>query len=127
MFQIDALSRQPVYEQLVEQIERFILLGILHAGDQLPSVRSLSVELSINPNTIQKAYTELDTKGVIYSIPGIGCFIAENAKETLSTLTRKKLTEFKSLAKELALAGVSLEELKGAATTAYYERGVKND
>ncbi len=125
MFQIDALSRQPVYEQLVEQIQRFILTGVLHAGDQLPSVRSLSIELSINPNTIQKAYTELDTKGVIYSIPGIGCFVAENAKEVLSVLERQKLTDLKALAKELALAGVSLEELKGAVTTAYYERGVK--
>ncbi len=125
MFQIDALSRQPVYEQLVEQIERFILSGVLHPGDQLPSVRSLSLQLSINPNTIQKAYTELDTKGVIYSIPGIGCFIAENAREVLSVLKRQKLTDLKTLAKELAMAGVSLEELKGAVTTAYYERGVK--
>lgn len=125
MFQIDALSRQPVYEQLVEQIERFVLTGVLHAGDQLPSVRNLSIQLSINPNTIQKAYTELDTKGIIYSIPGIGCFIAENAKEVLSVLGRQKLTDLKALVKELALAGVSLEELKGAVTTAYYERGVK--
>ncbi len=125
MFQIDALSRQPVYEQLVEQIERFVLTGVLHAGDQLPSVRSLSIQLSINPNTIQKAYAELDTKGIIYSIPGIGCFIAENAKEVLSVLGRQKLTDLKALVKELALAGVSLEELKGAVTTAYYERGVK--
>ena len=125
MFQIDSLSRQPVYEQLIEQVEQFILTDILRPGDQMPSVRNLSVSLSINPNTIQKAYTELDTKGIIYSIPGIGCFVAENAKEQLSVLKRQKLTALKSLAKELALAGVSLEELKGAVTNAYYERGVK--
>ena len=90
MFQIDSLSRQPVYEQLIEQMERFILLGLLRAGDQLPSVRSLSVELSINPNTIQKAYGELDSRGLIYSIPGIGCFVTENAVEILSRLKRRK-------------------------------------
>lgn len=126
MFQIDSLSRQPVYEQLVEQLERFILTGVLHPGDQLPSVRSLSVQLSVNPNTIQKAYGELDTRGIIYSIPGIGCFIAENACDILAVAKRRQLADLKALAKELALAGVSLDELKGAVTTAYYERGVKS-
>ena len=60
MFEINAMSRSPVYEQLIEQVERYILLGLLREGDQLPSVRALSGELSINPNTIQKAYGELD-------------------------------------------------------------------
>ena len=55
MFQIDTLSRVPVYEQIIEQMERFVLAGLLKPGTQLPSVRSLSTELSINPNTIQKA------------------------------------------------------------------------
>ncbi len=114
MFQIDALSRTPVYEQLINQMERFILSGVLQAGDQLPSVRSLSVELSINPNTIQKAYGELDTRGVIYSIPGIGCFVAQNAKEVLGTLKRQKIGDFQALAAELTLAGISKEELIAA-------------
>ncbi len=111
MFQIDALSRTPVYEQLIEQLERFILSGVMHAGDQLPSVRSLSLQLSINPNTIQKAYSELDTRGIIYSIPGIGCFIAENAVEVLAVHKRRRLTDFEALAKELALAGIPADEL----------------
>ena len=67
MFQIDPMSRQAVYEQLIEQMERFILSGILKSGDQIPSVRSLSVDLSVNPNTIQKAYSQMDAKGMIYS------------------------------------------------------------
>lgn len=125
MFQIDSLSRQPVYEQLIQQLEQFILTGILQPGDQLPSVRSLSVSLSVNPNTIQKAFADLDAKGIIYSSPGIGCFVSQNAKELLADLKRRKLTDLKALAKELALAGVSLDELKGAVTNAYYERGVK--
>ncbi len=126
MFQIDSLSRQPVYEQLIEQMERFILLGLLHPGDQLPSVRSLSVELSINPNTIQKAYGELDTRGIIYSIPGIGCFVAENAVEVLSLLKRRKLGDFRALTSEMLLAGISADELiEIVRSTA--NGGVRND
>lgn len=119
MFQIDSLSRQPVYEQLIEQLERFILSGVLHPGDQLPSVRSLSIQLSINPNTIQKAYGELDTRGIIYSIPGIGCFVAENAVAILAALKRRKLTDLRALTQELALAGVPAEELHEIITTTY--------
>ena len=55
MFHIDPLSRKPVYEQIIDQMERFVLTGLMKPGTQLPSVRSLSMELSINPNTIQKA------------------------------------------------------------------------
>ena len=67
---IDSMSRQPVYEQIVDQVEQMILSGLMRPGEQLPSVRSLSLELSINPNTIQKAYAELDGRGIIYTLPG---------------------------------------------------------
>lgn len=127
MFQIDSLSRKPVYEQLIEQMERFILSGILHPGDQLPSVRSLSGELSINPNTIQKAYGELDTRGIIYSIPGIGCFVAENAVPLLTAFKRQKLENLRALAAELALAGVPEEEMVAAIRQACEERGTTHD
>ncbi len=119
MFHIDSLSRQPVYEQLIEQLERFILSGVLHPGDQLPSVRSLSIELSINPNTIQKAYGELDTRGIIYSIPGIGCFVAENAVPLLAAFKRRKLTDLRALVQELALADIAEEELHEIITSTY--------
>ena len=72
MFQIDIMSRIPVYEQLIRQTEKFILLGVLREGTKLPSVRQLSAELSINPNTIQKAFTELDRRGIIFSVKGTG-------------------------------------------------------
>lgn len=127
MFQIDPLSRKPVYEQLIEQLERLILSGVLHAGDQLPSVRSLSIELSVNPNTIQKAYGELDTRGIIYSIPGIGCFVAEGAAALLSVFKRRRLSDFSALAEELALAGVEMTELQDILKKVYKERGVSHD
>lgn len=127
MFQIDPLSRKPVYEQLIDQLERLILSGVLHAGDQLPSVRSLSIELSVNPNTIQKAYGELDTRGIIYSIPGIGCFVSEGAAALLVVFKRRKLSDFSALAEELALAGVELTELTDILNNIYTERGVSHD
>ena len=69
MFQIDPLSRTPVYEQIIEQVQRLITAGVLRPGDQIPSVRGLSLTLRINPNTIQKAYSELDGAGLITSVP----------------------------------------------------------
>ena len=79
MFSIDPMSRCPVYEQLVEQVETYVLKGLLKAGDQMPSVRNLSLTLSVNPNTVQKAYSELDIRGIIQSVPGKGGFASKDA------------------------------------------------
>lgn len=106
MFQIDSFSRTPVYEQIINQLEHFILTGILTADMQIPSVRNLSLTLSINPNTIQKAYAELDRNGIIYSVPGRGCFITKEAKEILSNQKIGKLNNLKDLIGELKLAGL---------------------
>ena len=109
MFQIDSFSRTPVYEQIINQLENFILTGILTADTQIPSVRNLSVSLSINPNTIQKAYAELDRNGIIYSVPGRGCFITKEAKSILSNKKMGKLSNLKELVSELKLAGLSID------------------
>ena len=111
MYHVDAMSRVPVYEQIVEQTEKFILAGILKPGDKIPSVRNLSIELSVNPNTIQKSIVELDRRGLIFSVPGKGCYVAEEARTALSAVKRKKMAEIKNEIKELALAGVTKEEL----------------
>ena len=68
MFQIDAMSREPVYEQIIHQVEQFILTDVLQPEAQIPSVRSVSMTNSINPRTILKAYTELDARGLIQSV-----------------------------------------------------------
>lgn len=87
MITIDYTDRTPVYEQIVNSIEKLIALGIMKEDDKLPSVRSLGIELSTNPNTIQKAYTALETRGVTYSVKGIGNFVAKN------DLKKKKVTK----------------------------------
>ncbi len=78
MILIDYKDRRPIYEQVVEKLADLIVRGILEQDSQLPSVRSLATELSINPNTIQRAYAELERQGYIYSVKGRGSFVAEN-------------------------------------------------
>lgn len=78
MIILDYKDARPIYEQIVEKFKLLILKGILQKDEQMPSVRSLAVELSINPNTIQKAYMELERQGYIYTIKGRGNFVAEN-------------------------------------------------
>ena len=123
MFTVDTMSRQPIYEQLIQQLENLVLSGLLKAGDQLPSVRSLSVELAVNPNTIQRAYSELETHGILCAVPGRGCFVAADAALLLGQRARKRLEELDVLLKELALAGVSEEEVTTRVRAVYQKEG----
>ena len=118
---IDPMSRQPVYEQIVDQVEQMILSGLMRPGEQLPSVRSLSLELSINPNTIQKAYAELDGRGIIYTLPGRGGFVSQNAPALLTEARRARLGTVRELARELAQAGVPEDEVVACVRSAYIE------
>lgn len=111
MFEIDPMSRTPIYRQLVERVETLILRGILGAGDMLPSTRQLSCTISVNPNTIQKAYSELLTRGIIASSPGRGCFVTENAQSLLTQERRAGLAELEAMVKTLAIAGISRDTL----------------
>jgi len=77
MIILDYKDRRPIYEQVAEKLEELMLLGVLGENEPLPSVRSLAMELSINPNTIQRAYAELERQGYIYSIQGKGSFVSD--------------------------------------------------
>ena len=76
MIVIDYQNRKPIYEQIVERFQMLIVRGVLEPDSQMPSVRSLATELSINPNTIQKAYTILEQQGYIYPVKGRGNFVS---------------------------------------------------
>ncbi len=119
MLAIDKFSRKPIYEQLIEGIEREILTGILKEKEQLPSIRELSVLLSVNPNTIQKAFLELDRSGIIISTQGRGCFVASDAIERIRERFAPKINEIQMLASELASAGIEQETVLAAVHTAY--------
>ena len=119
MFQIDALSRKPVYEQLTEQLEYFILTDIFREGEQIPSVRSVSVEHSINPRTVLKAYNDLDRRELIQSVPGKGYFVSKDAKKKLSEAHLAKLSQLSEMLCEMALAGVPKESILECVEKAY--------
>ena len=126
MYQIDVMSRVPVYEQIVEQTEKFIMTGILKEGDKIPSVRNLSIQLSVNPNTIQKAVSELDRRGLVASVPGKGCFVTDEARRKIYMAKRYDLSAVREKIEELALAGVEKTEVIEVVETVYKEVG-KND
>ena len=87
---VDTRDRKPIYEQLTDNIKSLVLHGVLKPGDQLPGVRTLAVELAINPNTIQKAYAELERRGIIYTLQGRGSFVSDNISE-LSRLQKEQV------------------------------------
>ncbi len=76
MIRIDYQDKRPIYEQVIERLQNLIVRGVLDADTKLPSVRSLAIELSINPNTIQRAYAELERTGFIYTVKGKGNYVA---------------------------------------------------
>lgn len=78
MLRIDFRDARPIYEQVADGVEEMAMHGVLKPDEQLPSVRQLAVELSINPNTIQRAYNELENRGVVYSVKGRGNFISSD-------------------------------------------------
>jgi len=112
MIYVDYKDRRPVYEQIVERFQELVLKGVLEPDSQVPSVRNLAMELSINPNTVQRAYIEMERRGIIYSVKGRGSFIAEDKglreqkKEEVIKQLRKLIME----AYELGVSKGTLEE-----------------
>ena len=105
MIVIDYQNRKPIYEQIVERFQMLIVKGILEADSQMPSVRTLASELSINPNTIQKAYTILEQQGYIYPVKGRGNFVSGNQtlKEKKEEVFFQKLRDVIQEGKELGI------------------------
>lgn len=111
MFELDLRSRLPIYEQLVEKLKELIITEVLKTDEQLPSVRTLASQLTINPNTIQKAYRELERQGYVYSIPGKGSFIATIGKsENVEKLAELRNELVKKISEAMYL-GMKKEEL----------------
>lgn len=113
MFQIDVRNRKPLYEQIVENYKEQIINKVLKTDDKMPSVRDLAKELTINPNTIQKAYRELEYQGYIYSVKGRGTFISGDFQDTFDTEKANLLKEtIKSSILELLFMGLPEEDVK---------------
>lgn len=121
MLTIDKYSRVPIYEQIIEQVEMHIALGDMLPESLLPSVRNLSVSLSVNPNTLQKAYTELERRGLCYTVPGNGRFISPDATDKLRTSRQTLLLDIADKTTQLAQAGIPLNDIVTTVTSAYQE------
>lgn len=113
MIQIDLQSRVPLYEQLQEQIIRLSMLGILDENQQLPSVRALAHEVGVNPNTVAKAYQQLEQQGIIYTVSGRGSFVSPDVL-SLQSLRQAALQEVLDAVDKALSRGVSPQQLLDA-------------
>ena len=117
MISLNYRDSRPIYEQIRDGLRKLIVTGALSADEKLPSVRALAAQLAINPNTIQRAYNELEGEGYIYSVPGKGSFAAacagaDSARRAESAARRAELlTQVRELLSELRYLGVSQQEL----------------
>ena len=91
MIHLDYRDSRPIYEQVKDGLRRLMVTGIMVQGEKLPSVRALAAELAINPNTIQRAYAELEQEGFVVSVTGKGRFVAEGESQT--ALRKAELTD----------------------------------
>lgn len=120
MIQLDFGDHRPLYEQICEKIKELIISGVLVENDKIPSVREMAAILAINPNTIQKAYKELENEGYIYSQKARGNFVSP--RETGDTMKTDELMEnIKPQLRELRFLGISKNELKNLIDLIYKE------
>ena len=115
MISLNYRDSRPIYEQIKDGLRRLIVTGAMAPDEKLPSVRALATQLSINPNTIQRAYNELENEGYIYSVPGKGSFAAGNAGAD-EARKQELLGKVRELLAELRYLGVSQEELLALVT-----------
>lgn len=111
LINLDYQSRTPIYEQIVLEIERYVALGILKAEDQIPAIREMATDLGINPNTVKKAYTILENKGVIVTLSTKGSYIANDTKKIINEKIEEKISEIKNKIGELENLGISKDEI----------------
>lgn len=128
MFQLDLKSRKSIYEQVIDNLKERIMTGTLATGEKLPSVRELSKMITVNPNTVQKAYRELERQGYIYTTGGVGTFVADisgvrpDAKE-LEIAKANLDDDFR----QLLFLGLSFGEAKDLTLQIIDERRPAND
>ena len=120
MFQLNYRDTRPIYEQIKDQLRKLILTGGIAQGEKLPSVRELATQLAINPNTIQRAYTELEQEGYIYSIPGKGSFAAGDV-EAGGRRKKELEAQLREVLRELKYLGAERSELEALIKEEYHD------
>ena len=112
MIVLDYRDKRPIYEQIVDRMQTLILSGVLEPDEKLPSVRALAVDLSINPNTIQKADSELDRRELIVSVAGKGCFIRQDISSFLFGLRTRHMARFEETVRQMISFGIPLSAVE---------------
>ena len=120
MIVLDMTDKRPIYEQIVTAFQKQIALGVLATDEKLPSVRQLAMEMSINPNTIQKAYADLERSGYIYSVKGKGNFVAD-IKDMLPARQKRYFDELDILLSQATRVSLEAEKVIGHVQS-YYEK-----
>lgn len=118
MILLDFKDSRPIYEQVTERLQELMILGVLEEDNQMPSVRSLATELSINPNTIQRSYAELERRGYIYTVKGRGSFVG-NIRRLREAKREELVRRMGTLAKEADGLGMSRSDFVRAAGESY--------
>ena len=128
MIVLDYRDRRPLYEQVTEKLEELMFSGVLPSDSRLPSVRSMATELSINPNTIQRAYAELERQGYIYSIKGRGSFVADN-RQIRERKRQEIWDQLELLIRDAKGTGITMLEFQEQVIQSYgsEEGGNRND
>ncbi len=111
MIVLDYRDKRPIYEQVVERLERLVVNGVLETGEKMPSVRNLAMELSVNPNTIQRAYAQLEQEGYLYTVSGRGSFVAPE-REWRENKQAEVLKNWQDMTRQAKEAGVPKELLQ---------------
>lgn len=120
MIALNQTSRTPIYQQIREQVLAQIAFGLLSPHQQLPGVRSMAIDLGINPNTVMKAYVELEREGFIYSVAGKGSYVSEPNGD-VSVIRQEKLAEVKEVLSKLRPYGITKEEIMKLVEMMYRE------
>ena len=115
MIHLDYRDARPIYAQITDGFREQIITGVLQPGERLPSVRELAAELTINPNTIQRAYRQLEAEGWVATVPGKGCFVCGTPTAALRERDAL-LSEFDKTAAALLALGLTREELAARLT-----------
>lgn len=126
MILLDYRDKRPIYEQMVEKLERLIVSGGLEQGSKMPSVRSLAVDLAVNPNTVQRAYTLLEQEGYLYTVTGRGSFVAPE-QEWRDGQLRRVLAEWVAMTRKARDAGLSREALQEELVAVYSRAGTEEN
>ena len=111
MINLDYQSRMPIYEQIVREIEKFVALDILKPEQQIPSIREMATTLGVNPNTVKKAYSILESRGVIVTLSTKGTYITQKIDKVVQKSIDDKIDEIKNIIEEIEKLGVSKDDI----------------